>query len=279
MSGAADLARDTAVEPTGDGRYQARLPDSWSFQLPSGGVLLTVALRAMRAAVPPDRRLLSATAIFCAPLRAGTLLVDLDVLRAGRTATQLSATMRQPDVDGPMLVTATFGATRPGPDACGRRMPSDLLPPHLGPELLGGRRESAPRFFHNFESRIALGHRWWEQGWEAGEARFARWHRYLVPQRVADGHVDPLAIPPIADTMPPSLKMLLGPGHARFSAPSLDLTVHFLDDTDDEWLCTHTTCRRARDGYATADVEVWDRAGRLVAYGTQMMVIRYPPGG
>jgi hypothetical protein len=58
-----------------------------------------------------------------------------------------------------------------------------------------------------------------------------RWFRYLVPQATADGRLDPLALPPIADTIPPALFQKLGPDGPPFHAPSLDLTVHFLEDT------------------------------------------------
>jgi hypothetical protein len=61
--------------------------------------------------------------------------------------------------------------------------------------------------------------------WAPGPARIARWFRYRVPQ-LPDGRFDPLAIPPIADTMPPALIQKLA-GAPALLAPSLDLTVHF----------------------------------------------------
>src|SRR5690348_17195894 len=45
---AADLAVDTAVLPAGDGRYTATISDRWNFLSPSGGMLMTTALRAIR---------------------------------------------------------------------------------------------------------------------------------------------------------------------------------------------------------------------------------------
>jgi acyl-CoA thioesterase len=79
--------------------------------------------------------------------------------------------------------------------------------------------------------------------------------------------------------MPPVLTQRLGPNHEPFFAPSLDLTIHFLEDTTSQWLMTHVHTRRARAGFATGDVEVWDDAGRLVAVAIQMMMIRRAPGG
>ena len=40
------------------------------------------------------------------------------------------------------------------------------------------------------ECRIADGDRWWNQELAAGPARYARWLRYRVPQRDAEGRLD-----------------------------------------------------------------------------------------
>jgi acyl-CoA thioesterase len=181
---------------------------------------------------------------------------------------------------GPGLeVSATFGRDREGIDLIDTA-PPDVPAPEVAPpmERIGGIDPSQrPAFFQNFDTRLALGKPWWTGGWQPGDARIARWFRYLVPQRLADGRLDPLCLPPIADTMPPALSQKLGPGHAPFHAPSLDLTVHFLEDTSSQWLLTVVHARRARAGYATAALEIWDDGGRLLAFGTQMMMIRRVP--
>jgi len=87
-----------------------------------------------------------------------------------------------------------------------------------------------------------------------------------------------LLLPPIIDLMPGAVVLKLGPGHERFLAPSLDLTVHFLDHTSADWLLMAVYAPRARAGYATARVDVFDGpAGRLVATATQMMMLRRRP--
>ncbi|MFY0531311.1 hypothetical protein [Nannocystis pusilla] len=110
-----------------------------------------------------------------------------------------------------------------------------------------------------------------------GLDRAAYWYRHRVPQTSADGQLDPLALPPLVDTMPPAMFQIGGPVLADTVAPSLDLTVHWLEDTRREWLLTHAHCRRARAGYATADIEIWDDEGRLLAWGNQRMVLRRRP--
>src|SRR5262249_40874634 len=148
---------------------------------------------------------------------------------------QLSST----SMPGPGLeVSATFGRDRDGVDVIDTE-PPEVLPPDAAPELemlIGTVRDSRPAIFANFDTRLVLGAPWWESDWTPGRAQPARGSRYKIPQRLADGRLDPFALPPIADTMPPALMQKLGPNHEPFHAPSLDLTVHFLEDTDAEWL-------------------------------------------
>jgi acyl-CoA thioesterase len=282
---AADLAADTAVTRlrVAPGWYTANLPAAWNFRSPAGGVLMTVAMRAMKQELnDPELRPLSANTHFCSPVPAGPLEVRVEILRHGRAAAQIRAQLSSTMMPGPGLeVSATFGRDREGIDVLDSK-PPDVPSPEELPDLLempGADPDERPIFFKNFDTRLALGHPWWSEGWEPREARIARWFRYLHPQRLRDGRLDPLALPPIADTMPPALLQKLGPGTPPFHAPSLDLTLHFLEDTSSQWILTDVHAVRARAGYASADVEIWDDGGRLLATGTQMMMLRKIPDG
>ena len=276
---ASSLAHDTTPTPDPDvvGRFHLALSDAWSFLLPSGGVLTTTSLRAIalsdsaRGPAP-----ISATTVFCEPVRAGDVVIDVEVLRRGSTTLQAKSSLRQEGRLG-LVTTATFARDREGPTVSPQTRPDlpgpDASRPWVEPTFTSLRSEIP--FFTQVDQRIALGHRWWESTWSAGEARFARWFRYRSSQLV-DGFVDPLALPPLADTMPPSLRQRLGPGAADVDAPSLDLTIHFLEPTTSEWLLIDARCRVARRGYASADVEVWGEDGKLAAFGTQTMFLRRP---
>ncbi len=278
-----DLAIDTAVTRlrVAPGWYTANLCEGWNFRTPSGGALMTVAMRAMQEELgDPGLRPLSANTHFCSPVPAGPLEVRVEVLRHGGAAAQLRAQLSSTTMPGPGLeVSATFGREREGPDLIDTQPPDVPPPDALEPMdlIASGLERERPAFFGNFDSRLALGHLWWEPGWPAGPARVARWFRYKVAQRLPDGRFDPLAIPPVADTMPPALIQKLGPDHAPFFAPSLDLTVHFLEDTTSQWLLSNVYARRARAGYATAEAEIWDDRGTLLAVSTQMMMLRGVP--
>ncbi len=277
----ADLAQDTRVHRLAAGAYGATLPEHWNFRSPSGGVLMTLALRAARTELDaPELQLASATTLFCAPIMAGRLCADVEVMRRGGTAAQVMVSLRnteQPQCG--LRVLATFARQRSGPEFV------DVPPPAVpAPQDAPAFADPMPfakglraKFSDNFESRLAAGHDWFADDFRAGEARFARWFRYKTPQHGADGVLDPLALPPIADTMPPAVIMKLGPGFEPFVAPSLDLTLHFLANTERDWLLVSTHCRSAGRGLASAHSEIWDDAGRLLAYATQVMLFRRPP--
>jgi acyl-CoA thioesterase len=249
---------------------------------PAGGVLMTIALRAMAAELnDPALRLVSATAIFCTRIPEGPMGVRVEVLRHGGGAAQVRGALTSLGAPGPGLeVSATFARNREGPDIIDAEMP-DVPGPDEAERYFESENKLLRRRLpiqQNFDVRLARGHKYWLPGWEAGRAEFAQWFRYLRHPTREDGMLDPLAVPPIADTMPTALRMKLGPAYPAFHAPSLDLTVHFLDDTASEWLLVVTRCRRALAGYATAEAEIWGADKKLIAFATQTMILRkFPP--
>ena len=74
--------------------------------------------------------------------------------------------------------------------------------------------------------------------------------------------------------MPAAVFEALGSEHPRLFAPSLDLTIHYLADTSREWILCQARGVWAEDGYASAEIELWDQDRTLLAYGTQTMMLR-----
>jgi acyl-CoA thioesterase len=101
------LTRD-ASEP---GRFHAEIPDAWKVMYVFGGVSMYAALRAMQEALArPELPLVTANAIFLAPVPPGPITIDVDVLRDGRRASQVAADLRVPGSDNPALrVHGVFG--------------------------------------------------------------------------------------------------------------------------------------------------------------------------
>jgi acyl-CoA thioesterase len=130
--------------------------------------------------------------------------------------------------------------------------------------------------FDNLEIRRVRSFSSFETGWEGGRAEAIRWMRYRVPPRLENGRIDPLSLVALADTMPPAVAQYIGPGYPLFHAPSVDLTLRFFADTDDEWVLVRAMSHEAGDGYASAEVAIWDRGGRLLVQGAQLMLLRFP---
>jgi len=284
-----DLAADTAVtaDPSVPGRYHVALPPHWDWVFPSGGVVMSAALRAGAAHIADPRfRFASATTIFCTPIRPTNLVVDVTELRRGKSAMQLRISLRHRDITPDpeddtdnsrgLEVIATFVRDRQGPDVRGLAMPSvrSLADSLRAEDTVPTNPHTRFAFNQQFEIRIADGEQFWKDPQPPGPARFARWYRYRHPQRDAEGRLDRLALPPIIDVMPTALQRAIGDGGYRFYAPSLDLTTYVVDDTTSEWLLVVTTARRAHRGWGIGDCDVWDEAGRYIAYGSQAMYIQ-----
>lgn len=275
----ADLAADTAVrpDPATPGRYHVMLPDHWDFLLPSGGVVMTCALRAAAAELgDPALRFASATTIFCTPIKHGPLVADVSVLRRGGSTAQVRVALRDGSGEPGLELLATFMRERKGPDVRGVPFPrvkslADAVPVD---HLARNSPATLLRFHQQFDYKLADGERFWQPDFAPGPARYARWARYRTPQRDAEGRLDRLALPPLIDMMPAALHRAIGPGDYRFFAPSLDLTTYVIDDTRREWLLFTMTARRARAGWAIADTDVWDDEGRYLAHGAQAMYLR-----
>jgi acyl-CoA thioesterase len=289
LSFGADLAADTRVtaDPDIAGRYHVTLADHWDYLLPSGGAVMTTALRAAQAHLgEPMLRFASATTIFCTPLRATKLVADVTELRRGKSTAQVRVSLRHvdatPDPEDEsdnsrgLELLATFVRDRKGPDVRGVAMPAwaksvaDSAPVD---DSLPNNPHGRFRIYKQLECRIADGPKFWTPDYDAGPPRYARWFRYRTPQLDAEGRLDRLALPPLIDTMPTALHRAIGPGTYRFFAPSLDLTTYIVDDTRREWLLVAATMRRAHHGWAIADCEVWDDEGRFLAYGAQAMYL------
>ncbi len=285
--GSSFFERGTAVEAAGEGRYRGELSEQWNCPIvPHGGIVTAAAARAMTAELAhPDQSLRSITAVFAAPVQPGPFVVDVTALRRGRSMSQLTATLRNPDADAGLTAVAVFGADREGFEFTDLTLPEGLVPPLDCPSFRDEPPEGAERrvpfnFWEHAEGRAIIGHAPWEV-FEPTSSLTAKWIRFDEPPRGDDGAWDPLAVLALCDTMPGSAFERIGPDarKERVLPPSADLTVHHFDDARCDWLLAVNRARRATDGYASVDIEMWDTDGahpNLVAYATQMMFFSFP---
>lgn len=276
-----NFAEDVTVRATGAGRYRSELDHSWDLvAAPQGGVVASLALRAAADAVgEPEHLLRTCTTVFAAPVTAGAVGIEVTVLRRGRTATQVVATIHNESASAGATVVAVYGSSRRGPSFV------DVAPPVVPPaQACPSYRDPVPAgvepfeplpFWIQVEGRPALGHPPWEEH-EPGSSDVATWLRFDDPPRLGDGSLDPLGVITLADRMPGCIDERIGHAGPRWFAPSSDLTVHVLEPLRTEWVLAHDRARWADDGWASAESTLWDETGTLVAYATQMMLFTYP---
>lgn len=285
------FATDTAVTAVGPNRYEGTIRDAWNLRpLPQGGIVTALALRAMGDVLDhPEQRLRTLHTTFVAQVASGPVTIDVELLRAGRSMSHLRAEVRNIDAPRGHVTTAVFGATRSGFEFTDLEPPADVPPPAecpswREPDIPDGFEfdfEPMPFWTELVEGRAGLGHAPWEE-YVPDRAERASWYRFDEPPMRDDGTMDPLAVVVLADTMPGAVGEKIGPTTDRaWFAPSVDLTVHLLDDCRSPWLLAHNRARYAGDGYASADMALWDcgtegtEPPRLVAYATQLFLFSF----
>lgn len=268
-----------------EGAFTGTIDDRWMLvAVPQGGIVAALAARAMELALgDPAQTLRTMTAVFAGQVGCGPVEIDVDVIRRGRSMSQLTATVRTPGAVAGLTAVAVFGAPRrgfeftelvmpdvEGPD--GLRSFRDPLPEGVDFEF---DRDPTPFWEEIIECRPALGRAPWEP-FDDGPAECAFWYRLDDPPVLDDGSLDPLAAIVMCDTMPGAVGQKLGPDSGMWFGPSVDLTVHMLGQARPGWLLAHNRARHAGDGYASVEIALWDAAGpTLVAYATQLMFFAF----
>jgi acyl-CoA thioesterase len=288
--GASFFGRGTAVEPSGEGRYRAHLDEAWNCPfVPQGGITAATAARAMTAELgEPQQPLRSLQVVFAGRVHAGPVEIDVEVLRRGRSVSQLAAHVRNVGEPAGLHAIAVYGGVRDGFTFVDTAPPAGVPPPDECPSFRDPRPEGwpEPRFPMNFwdhaEGRPALGHTPWED-YEPESSLCASWLRFDDPPRADDGTWDPLAVVALSDTMPSAVGERMGPAAQErpWMPPSADLTVHLLEPARAEWILGVKRARHAGEGYASLEQELWDLDGdepRLVAFATQVMFFVFPEG-
>ena len=273
------LDRDDAVAS----RYRVDVDEAWNCPIvPHGGIVTAIAARAMATELDvPEQRLRSITAIFAGQVKPGPATIDVDVLRRGRSISQLSATVRNEGEDAGLTAVAVYGADKVGFEFTDLVPPTHVPPPEACDSWQDHPNPTRDTFTFNFwehaESRVAEGH-FPDEQWEPTTSERIYWYRFNEPPVDHEGTWDPLAVLTLCDTMPGSVGERMGPDSGLWLPPSCDLTVHMFGDTKAEWILGRNRARFAGDGYASVDLELWDPDGRLLAYATQVMFFAFPAG-
>jgi acyl-CoA thioesterase len=250
---------DTAVTRTGDGTFEAEIPDRrwWVARGPHGGFVAAIVVNALTEALgDPARPIRSLTIHYPAAPDVGKLHIAVRTERAGRSAAYVSARMEQ---DGKVvaLALAAFSSAFPGAAFQTVTMPHVPPPEEIEPTSLPG----APAFTHNFEFRFAIGGPPFQ---EAEHTTTGGWLRLSEPRTL-----DAAIAACFTDAWPPAVFWRL----SNFAiVPTIDLTVHFreLPEGYDDFVLARFDSRREYDGMWDENGELWSRDGRLLVQSRQL---------
>jgi acyl-CoA thioesterase len=261
---ASAFERATAVEPVGDGTWQATCDGAWATQLGvNGGFLAAIVLRAMIAQLDdPAREARSLTCHYLRPPEMGDVRVEVAVERQGRTLSTLTARVTQA---GRLciLAVAAFAIELTGavdyagapPQAPAPEDVERLVPPPEVPMVA------------QFDVRPTLGG---ERYSGAPEPVTGGWLGFADPQPL-----DAPALAMYADAWLPSpMPYLTRP----VVAPTVDLTVHFRAPAAaaaivDEPVLAVFRSTTSAGGLFEEDGELWSRDGVLLAQSRQLALL------
>lgn len=263
-----DIRTDTALtrDPSVPGRFQADLPDAWKVMYIFGGVSMYAALRAMEEQLDREElSLVTANAIFLAPVAPGPITIDVEVLRDGRRAAQVAADLRVPGGESPALrVHGVFGVAH-DLDLAHQdvRFPEVPRPEHIPPPDMNRPNPFGEINFHQ------------QTDWkpvtsfdDPGKGQFMSW------VRLHEGAPHLLALAVHGDVLGPAVGRAIGPQEHPFMVLSLEIGIRFVQPPVTNWVLQEIEAWHIGDGYATGPARLWDEDGNLCAIATQTAHLR-----
>lgn len=261
------FAAITALVPEGPGRFGGEVHPEWTIGgKPNGGYLLGMLGRAA-ATVGPHDHVIAASAHYLRSPEPGPVVVEAEVLRAGRSASQLHARMLQ---DGQICIEALIttstldpddkpywsdGVPQPGTESFADSVRIPSLSPSGVPVAI----------MDQVEVRIERGSLGFAGGTPSGRGELRGW--LALPY---DEPFDPVSLVYAVDAFPPATFDVETTGWV----PTLELTAYVRAlPAPGPVRMLHKA--QLIDAQRVDEIcWVWDTTGRLVAHGSQLAGIR-----
>lgn len=254
------FAAATAVAAQDEGRWTATASEDWfATRGPNGGYLAAIVLRAMREEVADDERHpRSLTLHYLRPPVAGPLEITVEVERAGRRLSTLTARVFQ---DERLCILAIGAFSEDFEFEAAYADPMPVVPGADEVPVVPQENALVP-IAQRFVVRPALGGSLFS---EADEAYTGGW----ISFRDGEPPLDPCALAMLSDAWVPSPFVRTA---APFGAPTVDLTIHFrAPDLPADWpVLVAFRSRFAHGGFFEEDGEMWSADGRLLAQSRQL---------
>ncbi len=261
------FAEVTAVVPMEPGCFAAQADPQWTIVgKPNGGTLLAMMGRAA-VSVGAHPHVIAASAHYLYPPDPGPLVVEAELLRAGRTASQVRARMSQ---DGRACVEAlvtTSRLDRASVPYWDRGVPpAGRVPFEECVRLNRATPDGNPVAIHDqIDLRLEPGSMGFTAGRPGGTGELQGW--LALP---GDEPFDPISLLFAVDAYPPATFEIEFSGWV----PTLELTVYVRALPASGPVRVRQRAQLI-DGQRVDEVcSIWDRTGRLVAHGTQLAGIR-----
>jgi hypothetical protein len=272
-SAASAFDRATAVTPRPDSSaYDIVIDPDWTIgDKPNGGYLLAAMVRAsvhsleLRGAVHTDP--LGSTATFLRAPSVGPATVRVEVLRAGRTASHVRATLSQHDtfcvdavsVIGDLESRPETRWTEPAPDLAPEDQCVKLQAEREGLPIRINVLDVTDEYLDPADAAHLMGK-------PGGSAELKGWMRF------ADGRQpDPLSLLYAVDCFPPATMAIGSTGWV----PTLQLSTFVHSRPAAGPLRIRQRATTVQGGLLSELCQVWDSGDRLVAQATQLAQVRF----
>ncbi len=262
-----------------EGRYFLRVTPDWCVLYVFGGFTKALALDAARQELQrPDLTFLSAQCTYVAPIPAGGIAVQVEVLRNGRRGAQTS--VRLWSTEDPRSLPGTdlcVDVVFASPDHHGAVLLGEQFPADASdPSLARSRDEFArPAFaeipFHRqTDWRLSVGS--FSPDAEPTVPRSVSWFRFHESPITA-GVWDPAALAVPGDILGPAVITGLG-GAQQYFVVTMQLSLQWFAPCTTEWICQHANVIAGVGGFVTGVAELWSETKELVGFATQTAILR-----
>jgi acyl-coenzyme A thioesterase PaaI-like protein len=257
----------SALAAAGPGRFNANVNPEWTIGgRPNGGYLMAMLGRAA-AAVSPQAHPIAASAHYLRAPRPGLVVIEAELLREGRSASQLQARMSQGGkacVEALLTTSRLDGAVVPhwerGLPQVGQVAYEDCV--RLVPQTPDGSRVA---IMDQIEVRLEPESTRFTTGDPSGRGELRGW--LALP---TDGAFDPTSLLFAVDAFPPATFDIEFSGWV----PTLELTVYVRALPAPGPVRVLQRAELIDAHRVNESCYIWDRTGRLVAHGSQLAGVR-----
>jgi hypothetical protein len=257
----------SVLAANGPGQFEADVNPEWTIRdKPNGGYLLAMLGRAA-ASVTTHEHVIAASAHYLHSPDPGRVAVHAEVLRSGRSASQVRARMSQ---DGQDCVEALVTTSRLGNSTApywDSGLPEMVRTPYEDCDRLVPRTPDGSRvaIMEQIEVRLEADSRGFIHGQPSGRGELRGW--LALPKGES---FDPISLLFAVDAFPPATFEIEFSGWV----PTLELTVYVRALPAPGPVRVLQRAQLIDDQRVDESCFVWDRTGRLVAQSTQLAGIR-----